>query len=107
MTSMTFKRRVFYAPKVDKNKARIEQAKDIVKSFEIRWDAESDAIQCWIGSSIQIKESESYIEIYFENGDLDVLISHVVEFNKEILLRNISRNFDIDLFKLRYKNPSL
>lgn len=107
MTSIIFKKRVFYAPKVDKNKARIEQAKDIVESLELEWDSESDTIQCWIGSTIQIKESDSYIEIYFENGDLDMLISHVVEFKNEILLRNISRNFNIDLFKLRYKNPSL
>lgn len=107
MTSIIFKKRVFYAPKVDKNKARIEQAKQIAESLEIGWNAESDAIQCWVGSTIQIKDRDAYIEIYFENGDLDMLISHVVEFNTEILLRNISRNFNIDLFKLRYKNPSL
>lgn len=107
MTSMIFKKIVFCAPKIEKNNARIEQAKDVIESLELEWDAESDAIQCWIGSTIQTKESDSYIKIYFENGDLDMLISHVVEFNKEILLRNISRNFNIDLFKLRYKNPSL
>ena len=107
MTNMIFKKRVFYAPNVEKNKARIEQAKNIAKLLEIEWNTESDAIQCWIGSTIQTKESNSYVEIYFENEDLDVLISHVVEFNNEILLCNISRNFNIDLLKLRYKNPSL